>query len=115
MSIARANIKLSVALALTSVASFATSASAQSPETKQNNINKRIAAALASQPANPEGKVVAAEPSSSEKKVAVEDPKPDDLKKEINAVKAENAEVRELLRKMEEQQKILLEQVDRLQ
>jgi hypothetical protein len=30
-------------------------------------------------------------------------------------VKAENAEVRELLRKMEEQQKILLEQVDRLQ
>ncbi len=38
-----------------------------------------------------------------------------DLKDEIEAVKAENAAVRELLRKMEEQQKTLLEQVDRLQ
>jgi hypothetical protein len=38
-----------------------------------------------------------------------------DLKDEIEAVKAENAAVRELLRRMEEQQKTLLEQVDRLQ
>src|SRR4029077_11203919 len=47
--------------------------------------------------------------------VAAEDPKPKDLQSEIEAVKAENTEVRELLRKMEEQQKILLEQVERLQ
>lgn len=34
---------------------------------------------------------------------------------EVDALKAENAVIRELLRKMEEQQKALLEQVDRLQ
>ena len=38
-----------------------------------------------------------------------------DLESEVSAVKAENAEIRELLRKMEEQQKALLEQVDRMQ
>ena len=37
------------------------------------------------------------------------------LKSEVDTLKAENAVVRELLRKMEEQQKALLEQVDRLQ
>jgi hypothetical protein len=38
-----------------------------------------------------------------------------DLQSEVESLKAENAAVRELLRKMEEQQKTLLEQVDRLQ
>jgi hypothetical protein len=38
-----------------------------------------------------------------------------DLKTEVDALKAENASVRELLHRMEEQQKALLEQVDRLQ
>jgi hypothetical protein len=42
-------------------------------------------------------------------------PTPMDLQREIESVKTENAAFRELLRKMEEQQKILLEQVDRLQ
>src|SRR5512145_2354213 len=37
------------------------------------------------------------------------------LESEIESLKAENALVRELLRKMEEQQEALLEQVDRLQ
>ena len=46
---------------------------------------------------------------------AAEAPKPKDLHSEIEAVKAENAAVRELLRKMEGQQRILLEQVERLQ
>src|SRR4029078_10506081 len=41
--------------------------------------------------------------------------KPKDVQSEIEAVKRDNAAVRELLRKMEEQQKLLLEQVDRLQ
>ena len=38
-----------------------------------------------------------------------------DLQREIEAVKTENATFRDLLRRMEEQQKLLLEQVDRLQ
>jgi hypothetical protein len=40
---------------------------------------------------------------------------PDDLQTEIQALKAENAAVQELLRKMEAQQKALLEQVESLQ
>jgi len=40
---------------------------------------------------------------------------PSELEKEIAAVKAENAAVREQLRKTEEQQKALLEKIDRLQ
>src|SRR5262245_16060883 len=41
--------------------------------------------------------------------------RPIDVTSELDVLKAENAVVRELLRKMEEQQKALLEQVDRLQ
>jgi hypothetical protein len=44
-----------------------------------------------------------------------EEPRPDDLKRELDPLKAENAAIRELLRKSEEQQRALLEQVDRLQ
>jgi hypothetical protein len=40
---------------------------------------------------------------------------PPDLKSEVETLKAENAVVRELLHRMEEQQKALLEQVERLQ
>ena len=86
MSIPRAFIRASVALALTFVPFLATSASGQSP---------------------------AAQPIGT---VAAEDPKLKILSQsEIEAVKTENAEVREILRKMEEQQKMLLEQADRLQ
>jgi hypothetical protein len=42
-------------------------------------------------------------------------PKEVDLQGEVQTLKAENVVVRELLRRMEEQQKALLEQVDRLQ
>src|SRR5919112_1788170 len=55
------------------------------------------------------------EPGRSETGVAVEEPRPSDLKSEVDTLKAENAVVRELLRKMEEQQQALLAQVDRLQ
>jgi hypothetical protein len=48
-------------------------------------------------------------------KPAATEPRPKDIESEITNLKAENAAVRELLRKMEEQQKTLLEQVDRLQ
>jgi hypothetical protein len=40
---------------------------------------------------------------------------PDSLENEVQALREENAAVRELVRKMEEQQKALLDQVDRLQ
>jgi hypothetical protein len=99
----RPYIKLSLVLALTSVALFTTSVSAQSPTTKPDGSDKEIAAAQ--------------EPNagSAENKVAAETPHQDDQNDEIEAVKAENAAVRELLRKMGERQKTLLEQVDRLQ
>lgn len=95
----RAFVKTSVALALTSVTVFVTSASGQSPATRPNST------AAASEP----------KPGSGESGVAAGDRRPKDLHSEIEALKTENAAVRELLRKMEEQQKILLEQVDRLQ
>ena len=99
MSIPCAFIGASLALAFTSVTFFTTSASGQSPAARPNST------VAVSEP----------KPGSAENRVAAEDPKPKDLQSEIEAVKAENTEVRELLRKMEEQQKILLEQVDRLQ
>jgi hypothetical protein len=66
---------------------------------------------------NPEDKVAASapKPDSEDSKDAAKKRGPNDLEAEIEAVKAQNAEVRQLLRKMEEQQKTLLEQVDRLQ
>jgi hypothetical protein len=57
----------------------------------------------------------ASPPDSDQKKAGTEDAKPNDLQNEITTLKAENAAVREMLRRMEEQQKVLLEQVDRLQ
>jgi len=47
--------------------------------------------------------------------VAAQDSKPKDQPSDSGAVQTENLALRELLRKVEEQQKILLEQVDRLQ
>ena len=121
MSILRAYLKQSVVLAF-ALALFTTSAFAQSPSNKANSTDKAIAAAQEPRAGNPENKAPAAEPNagSAENKVAADKPsadkpKGDDLKDEIDAVKAENAAVRELLRKMEEQQKTLLEQVERLQ
>ena len=97
----RAYVRLSVALALASVTFFTTSAYGQSPARR-----------------GPDNEVVAAQGprlNNPEKKVVVDDPRPVDLEKEVAAVKAENAAVREQLRKMEEQQKALLELVKRLQ
>jgi hypothetical protein len=80
-------------------------------------VDKVIAAAQEPRLGNDENKVASAEPKpdSARNKVATDEPKPNDLKDEIEAVKAENAAVRELLLKMAEQQKILLEQVNSLQ
>jgi len=103
MPVHRASIRLTLTLALTSVTLFVTSASGQS---------------TTSRPVNPDKETVAAQPprlANQENKVAVEAPKPNDLESDVAAVKAENAAFREALRKMEEQQKTLLEMVDRLQ
>ena len=115
MSIPRTFIKLSVAFAFTS-ALFTTSVSGQSPATRPNSTDKEIAAAQEPRSGNSEAKVASEpKPGTADNKVAADETKPKDLKDEIESVKAENAVVRELLRKMEEQQKLLLEQVDRLQ
>jgi len=121
VSIFRAHIKFLFVMALTSVALFTTSVSAQSPSIKPNSTDTGTATAQEPR-ANTENKPSAAEPNAgnSETKVtaekpAADKPKRDDLKDEIEAVKAENAAVRELLHKMAEQQKTLLETVERLQ
>jgi len=108
-------------MALTSVALFTTSVSAQSPSIKPNSTDTGTTTAQEPR-ANTENKASTAEPNagSSEtkgtaEKPAADKPKRDDLKDEIEAVKAENAAVRELLHKMAEQQKTLLETVERLQ
>jgi hypothetical protein len=102
MRIHRAYIKLLVASTWTSVTLFAGSATAQSPTPIPDGQQKETAATLA-------------KPGKSDNKVVTEDPRPNDLQSEVTALKAENAVVRDLLRKMEEQQRVLLEQVGRLQ
>ncbi|MBV9960073.1 MAG: hypothetical protein JO360_16725 [Acidobacteria bacterium] len=56
-------------------------------------------------------------PASQQKEAAGDEPRPNvnDVQHEVESLKAENIAVRELLRRMEEQQKVLLDQVDRLQ
>ena len=100
MSIPRAFITASAAFALISVTLFTAPASGQSPAATRNS------PAAVSDP----------KPGTAENTVKAKAKAPaKDLESEIEAVKAENAAVRELLRTMAEQQKILLEQVDRLQ
>lgn len=54
-------------------------------------------------------------PAKPETTVAAPVPGRNDLESDVANLKAENAAVRELLRRMEEQQKLLLDQVERLQ
>jgi len=100
MSTRRAPITIRVTLALTLLS---ISVSGQSPTTQAVNSDKPTVAAQGPRPANQETKVVD------------DPPKPGDLESQVAAVKAENEAFRESLRKMEEQQKLLLEMVDRLQ
>ena len=94
----KSSVRLKVALALTAVMLFTTSASGQSPAVPPVNSDKETVALR-----------------NEENKVAAEAPKPNDLESQVADVKAENAALRESLRKMEEQQKALWEMVDRLQ
>lgn len=92
------HVKLFVAVALTSVMLLASSAFGQTEATQPNNQQKESADTQGSRSSN-----------------QAAEPKPKDLESEVANLKAENAAVREQLRKMEEQQKALLEQFERLQ
>ena len=99
----RVYIKLLVASMLTSVTLFAGAAFGQSPAARSDNPQKE---SVASEP----------KPSSTDNRVpAVPATRPNDLQSEVETLKAENAAVKEILRRMEEQQKALLENVERLQ
>src|SRR5215207_573384 len=105
MSTRRASITITVTLALTLLS---ISANGQSTPTRAVSSDKPTVAAQGPRPGNPENKVVDDPPKPGE-------PKPGDLESQVAAVKAENEAFRESLRKMEEQQKVLLEIMDRLQ
>ena len=102
MPVNRASITLTATLAFTALILFTTFANGQSTTTQPDSSNKQVVAAQGPRVGTEENKVAEA-------------PKPNDLESQMAGVKAENAAVREQLRKMEEQQKALLELVDRLQ
>jgi hypothetical protein len=97
--------RLSLGLALTSAMLFATSAYGQTPAGAQSvNLDNKVAPAPIRLPDNPENKVTATASTGAK-----------DLENEVAAVKAENAALREQLRKIEEQQKAVLEMLTRFQ
>jgi hypothetical protein len=110
-----AHIKLVVALMLTSVTLSASSAFAQSQATRPDSRQKDVAPAQGFRLSDSEVTASEPKPGGPVNEVTAEEPPPNYLKSEVDTLKAENAVVRELLRKMEERQKALLEQVDRLQ
>ncbi len=107
-------IKLYIALAITSLMVFAPSALCQSPSTLPLIKQKEAVTSLVTQSTRADA---AADPTpeKADDKARSDAPRRSDLQTEVDSLKAENAAVRELLQKMAEQQKTLLEQVDRLQ
>ena len=122
MSAPMTYIKHSV-VALTSLALFtASSVLAQSPPTQSPFVrpdatDKQIAIAQGFTLGNTDSKDSIDEPNPGVlgKTVTSDNPKPKDVESEIATVKAENAAVREQLRRMEEQQKAMLELIEKLQ
>lgn len=104
MSKYRTDFGFTFTLALTFITSFITVVHGQSQVGQPTGTDRPVAQVQNIPFANPDRKVV-----------PVSTPTPNDLQSEVTALKAENAVVRELLRRMEEQQKALLDQVDRLQ
>ena len=90
-------------MALTSVTFFATSAYGQFPANTPGGPNNQVAAAQGFQL------------DKAGNSFLVQKPRSIDLEAEIATVKADNAAIREQLRRMEEQQRALLELVDLLQ
>jgi len=109
-----ADIKSLVVLTLTSVTLCAASAFGQSPATRPDGQQKQVTAAQETRLSKPEIPASEPEPGGAENKVAAGKHGASDLQGEVETLKAENTAVREQLRKMEEQQQTLLEQVDRL-
>jgi hypothetical protein len=105
-----AHIKLFVALAFISVMLWAGSALGQSPATPPVTSQKDVASRSSNSEVASESK-----PNKTVNRVPADESRPEDLKSELETLKSENAAVRELLQKMADQQKALLEQVDRLQ
>src|SRR5688572_33090509 len=114
MSILRRYIKRTVGLSLMLVTLLTTAAFGQTP---QPDKAKEITATLVFPLEDPAKKVAAPEPNPGVpgKTVTSDNPKPKDVESEIATVKAENAAVREQLRRMEEQQKAMLELIEGLQ
>src|SRR5215467_12428269 len=108
----RAHFIVLVVAIMTSVMLFGGSAAGQSPANRTDSLQKP---SVAQGPQLSKGEVASPEPrpGTAENKTVVEGTT--DLKTEVEALKAENAAVRDLLQKMSEQQKVLLDQVDRLQ
>ncbi|HYW73387.1 MAG TPA: hypothetical protein VE961_20360 [Pyrinomonadaceae bacterium] len=101
--------KLSVFLPLIALMIMAGSAAGQSPSPLPPKASE---VATAQGPSNNSATAPAVK---SDNKVGADEPRRPDLQSEVEALKAENAAVRELLQQMADQQKTLLEQVDRLQ
>ena len=113
-----ASIKFKVSLLLMALTLFTTAANGQATATQSGNSDKQPANAQVSRSGNQENRAAddppkASDPKSSDSKSS--DAKPSDLESQVAAVKAENEAFRESLRKMEEQQKLLLEMVNLLQ
>lgn len=103
MLVHRSSIGLTVVIAFMLLTLRVASASGQST-TRSANSDKETVVVQGPRSGNQEYKITATEASKSS-----------DLESEVSAVKAENAAFREALRKMEEQQKALLEMVERLE
>src|SRR5436189_5343052 len=108
-------IKLFLGLTFIPATLFAGSAFGQSPSALTDTKQKDVATTPESRTNKSE--VSPSEPAANtpEKKIAVDEPRRTYLQTEVDNLKAENAAVRDLLQKMAEQQKALLEQVNRLQ
>ena len=108
---------VSVGFLFTFVILFATPMFGQTPRGPQSsNLDNKVAVAATLQPDTPASKVatsVAPLPDNAANKVGGAGTS--DLEGEVAAVKAENAALREQLRKIEEQQKAVLEMLTRFQ
>jgi hypothetical protein len=115
MSRHRGYIKFFVALTFFLVMLLAGSALAQSPPSERNSQQKEGAATQGSRESNSEVAGEETKVTRVEKNVAIDESRPNNVESDIATLKAENAALRELLRKIEDQQKVLLDHVDRLQ
>ena len=110
----RAFVNLFILVSLIAVTVFAGDVFGQSPVTR-TEAQREVDGAHRSGLSNSEIPAAVPKPSPLENKVAADKSAPDELKQEVDSLKAENAAVREQLRRMEDQQKTMLELVDRLQ